>query len=191
MPKFARPNSYNGKQSNQNWTGQTRAATAAEAAAGDSEQLYISPATLASAVGDLVPSATTVIEGVVLVTDNNSPVATKFYVDNIASLIVPVTAVVTGVDASPYAALGTDYVIAVDTGAGVMTITLPAAPETGRSYVVYDAGGAAAGSNITIDGNGNNIAAAGTVGGTKALNTAYESMTLYFDGTLWLGQNIV
>ena len=45
MPKFARPNSYTGKQSNQNWTGQTRAATATEAAAGDAEQLYISPAT--------------------------------------------------------------------------------------------------------------------------------------------------
>lgn len=106
-------------------------------------------------------------------------------------MIHAVTAVVTGVDASPYAALGTDYLIAVDTGAGVMTITLPAAPETGRTYVIYDAGGAAAGSNITIDGNGNNIAAAGTSAATKPINTAYESMTLYFDGTLWLGQNVV
>lgn len=52
MPKFARPNSYNGKQSNQSWTGQTRAATASEAT-GSSSQLYISPATLASAIGTL------------------------------------------------------------------------------------------------------------------------------------------
>ena len=84
MGKFARPNSYNGRQSNQSWTGSVRAANSVEAAAGVSEQLYISPSTLASAVGDLVPSATTLIEGVVLITDNSSPVATKLYVDNIA-----------------------------------------------------------------------------------------------------------
>lgn len=104
-------------------------------------------------------------------------------------LRVAVTAIDNG--DTPYAALGTDYLIAVDTGAGVVTVTLPAAPETGRSYIVYDAGGAAAGSNITIDGNGNNIAAGGTVAATKLINTAYESYTLYFDGTIWLGQNIV
>ena len=84
MPKYARPTSYDGRQSSKNLTGATRAANATEAAAGTNEQLYISPATLASAVGDLVPSATTAIEGVVLLTDNNSPVATKFYVDAIA-----------------------------------------------------------------------------------------------------------
>lgn len=90
MPKFARPNSYNGKQANQAWTGQTRAANATEAAAGLSEQLFISPATLASAVGGLVPSATTLIEGVVLLTDNHSPVATKFYADALAIAGAPV-----------------------------------------------------------------------------------------------------
>lgn len=88
MPKFARPNSYNGKQSNQSWTGQARAATASEAAAGDSTQLYISPSTLASAVGDLVPSASATVEGVVYLTEGISsiayPVATKFYADNLA-----------------------------------------------------------------------------------------------------------
>ncbi len=72
-----------------------------------------------------------------------------------------------------------------------MTITLPAAPATGRTVVIYDAGGAAAGSNITIDGNGRNIAAAGTAAGTKLINTAYESYTLYYSGTLWLGQNVI
>lgn len=94
MPKFARPNSYNGKQSNQNWTGQVRAANAIEAAAGDAEQLYISPATLASAVGDLVPSASTTVEGVVYLTDGTSslanPVATKAYADALAIAGAPV-----------------------------------------------------------------------------------------------------
>lgn len=106
-------------------------------------------------------------------------------------LKVAVTAVVTGIDSSPYAILGTDYFLSVDTGAGVMTVTLPAAPATGRTIVVYDAGGAAAGSNITIDGNGKNIAAGGTSAGTKLINTAYESYILTYNGTLWLGQNIV
>lgn len=106
-----------------------------------------------------------------------------------SGLVVNVTSI-SNAD-TPYAALGTDYLIACDTGAGVITVTLPAAPETGRTYVVYDAGGAAAGSNITIDGNGNNIAAGGSAAGTKAINTAYESYTLYFDGSLWLGQNVV
>jgi hypothetical protein len=46
MPKFARPNSYNGRQSTQQWTGSTRAATIAEAAEGLSTNLYISPATM-------------------------------------------------------------------------------------------------------------------------------------------------
>ena len=101
------------------------------------------------------------------------------------------TSVVTGVDASPYALLGTDYFVSVDTSAGVMTITLPASPATGRAVTIYDAGAAAAISNITIDGNGKNIAAGGTSAATKLINTAYESYNLVYNGTLWLGQNII
>ena len=94
--------------------------------------------------------------------------------------------------ATPYAVLGTDYVISTDTTGGILTITLPAAPATGRTLVIYDGTGQAAiGGNITIDGNGKNIAAAGTSAGTKLINTAYESYTLYYNGTLWLGQNVV
>jgi len=88
MPKYARSNSYDGRQSNQALTGSTRAANTVEAAAGDSTVLYISPSTLASAVGDLVPSATAAVEGVVFLTEGTSsiayPVATKFYADNLA-----------------------------------------------------------------------------------------------------------
>lgn len=84
MPKFQNPTSYAGRKANKNLSGQSRFATDAEAAAATAEDLMISPATLSSAVGDLVPSATTAIEGVVLLTDNNSPVATKFYADSLA-----------------------------------------------------------------------------------------------------------
>ena len=98
----------------------------------------------------------------------------------------------TNTAATPYAVLGTDYFITTDTTGGAMTVTLPAVPGTGRTVVVYDgAGQAAAGGNVTIDGNGNNIAAAGTSAATKLINTAYESYILTFNGTLWCGQNIV
>lgn len=105
-------------------------------------------------------------------------------------LIFAVTSVATA--ATPYAVLGTDHVITTDSTGGALEITLPAVPTTGRRLVVYDgAGQAAAGGNVTINGNGNNIAAAGTSAATKVINTAYESYILTFNGTIWMGQNIV
>jgi hypothetical protein len=65
MAKFARPNSYTGKQSNRNWTGDTRAATVNEVAAGDSDQLYISPLTLATAIATLLPIASETQRGII------------------------------------------------------------------------------------------------------------------------------
>ena len=94
--------------------------------------------------------------------------------------------------ASPYAVLGTDYFITTDTTGGAMTVTLPATPGTGRTVVVYDgAGQAATGGNVTIDGNGNNIAASGVSAASKLINTAYESYILTYNGTIWCGQDIV
>lgn len=92
--------------------------------------------------------------------------------------------------ASPYAVLGSDYCLAVDTGAGAVTLTLPAAPATGRMIVVNDEGGAAGASNITIDGNGNNVAAGGTVAATKPIDSNYGSMILVYTGTIWNGMDI-
>ena len=107
-----------------------------------------------------------------------------------SGLKVKVTSVAAA--ASPYALLGTDYFVTTDTTGGALTITLPAAPATGRQIIVYDGvGQAAIGGNITIDGNGKNIAAGGTSAATKLINTAYESYTLTYNGTLWCGQNIV
>lgn len=103
---------------------------------------------------------------------------------------VNVTAVATA--ATPYAILGSDYFITTDTTGGALTLTLPAAPATGRSLVVYDgAGQAAAGGNITVDGNGKNVAFAGASAATQLLNTAYESMTLVYNGTLWCARDVV
>ena len=106
-----------------------------------------------------------------------------------SGIVNKITTVATA--ATPYAVLGTDSVITTNSGAGALTLTLPAAPATGRTIVVYDgAGQAAAGGNVTISGNGKNIAAAGSSAATKLLTTAYSSMTLYYNGTIWIGQKI-
>jgi len=91
---------------------------------------------------------------------------------------------------TPYSVLLTDYVIACDTGAGVLTVTLPAAPETGRVYIVCDEGGAAGANNITIGGNGNNISAGGSTAASKVIDSNYGSMYLVYTGTIWTGLDV-
>lgn len=92
--------------------------------------------------------------------------------------------------ATPYTVLGTDYYINTDTTGGVLTLTLPASPATGRQIVVYDGVGQAGANAVTVNGNGKSIALAGTSAGTKTLTTAYSSMIITYNGTLWAGQAI-
>lgn len=101
---------------------------------------------------------------------------------------VNVTAVATA--ASPYAVLGSDYVIATTTSAGVLTLTLPAAPATGRKIIVVDESGNAAANNVTISGNGKNIAAGGTTSATKLIDSNYGTMTLVYTGTIWNAMDV-
>jgi hypothetical protein len=89
--------------------------------------------------------------------------------------------------ASPYALLGTDFFVACDVTAGVLTITLPSAPATGRYVIVSDSVGQAGANTITIDGNGKNISLAGTAAGTKTIVTAYKAVGLIYNGTIWNG----
>ena len=65
MPKFPNSVSYHGSKSTKTRSGQARFATDTEAAAGTDESLLISPATLASAVDDLVPTASLTVAGIV------------------------------------------------------------------------------------------------------------------------------
>lgn len=103
-----------------------------------------------------------------------------------SGIIVNVTAVDN--DATPYTVLGTDYVIAADTtasGGGALTLTLPASPATGRTIIVQDVGGGAAGDNITISGNGKNISSAGASAATAVIDSAYGNMYLVYNGSFW------
>lgn len=102
----------------------------------------------------------------------------------ISGLVVKSTAVSFG--ASPYTVLGTDYFLAVDTSAGAVTVTLPAASAlAGRTFVIRDVGGAAAANNITIGGGGTNLVGGGAAAATKVLSAAYSGATVYSDGTVW------
>ena len=91
---------------------------------------------------------------------------------------------------TPYTLLGSDYMVSCDVSAGVLSITLPASPATGRTVVVYDASGNASANNITMNGNGKNIALGGSTAATKTIATDYGSAILRYNGTLWLGQAI-
>ena len=102
--------------------------------------------------------------------------------------VLPVTSVNNA--ATPYTLLGGDQFVAVDPTAGVVQITLPASPATGRFLTVYDATGQAASHTITVSGNGHNISAAGTSASTATLTTAYSSLNLWFNGTIWNARKV-
>jgi len=87
----------------------------------------------------------------------------------------------TNVTTSPYVVLSTDYFLSVDTSALAITIQLPNAPTTNRTFVIKDRTGNAVANNISVT----------TVGGivlidaaaTYTINAAYNSIQVVFDGT--------
>lgn len=87
-------------------------------------------------------------------------------------------AAITDVTATPYTALSTDYVIAVDVAAPASVI-LPASP-TGTIFVVKDASGTAGTNPITVT-------ASTTIDGAASfvVNVDYGSNTFVFNGTEW------
>jgi len=88
------------------------------------------------------------------------------------------------VNTSPYVVLTTDVFLGVDSSGGAITIELPNAPATGRFYIIKDISGTAATHNITVTtvGGAVNIDA----GTSFAMNTAYESIQVLFNGTTYL-----
>ncbi len=92
---------------------------------------------------------------------------------------------------SPYTLLGTDYFLALDVTGGILTVTLPASPSTGRSVIISDAVGQSGANTITIDGNGKNISLAGTAAGTKTISTAYKAVGMVYNGTIWNAYSLV
>lgn len=83
--------------------------------------------------------------------------------------------------ASPYTALSTDYYISADVTAGTVTIRLPNAPTTGRTFIIKDKVGLAATNNVTVT----TVGGAVTIDGSTSfvMNTAYEAISVIFNGT--------
>jgi len=81
---------------------------------------------------------------------------------------------------SPYTVLTTDYYIAVDVTAGIVSILLPNTPAVGRIFVVKDKVGLSQVDNITVTTLGGVVTIDG--GTSFLLNNAYESTSLLFNG---------
>jgi len=82
-----------------------------------------------------------------------------------------------------YSVTTSDYIIGVDTTAGTLRLTLPAAASAldGQIWVIKDEGGNAGNNNVTITGSSD----ADTIEGQKevVLESPNASLQLYCDGT--------
>lgn len=82
-----------------------------------------------------------------------------------------------------YVATSTDYYIAVNSSAGAVTVQLPNAPATARTFVIKDQTGSAASHNITVTTVGGTVNLDGAT--TFVMNTAYQAANFIFDGTAY------
>lgn len=82
---------------------------------------------------------------------------------------------------SPYTVLAADEFISANVTAGVISVLLPNAPTTGRAITIKDKVGLAATSNISVTTVGGVVTIDGAT--TFAMNTAYQSITVVFDGS--------
>lgn len=85
--------------------------------------------------------------------------------------------------ASPYSALSTDYYISADTAGGAITIRLPNAPSTGRTFVVKDQVGNAAAVNVTVTTVGGVVNIDGAT--SFVMNANYQSASFVFGGAAY------
>lgn len=90
----------------------------------------------------------------------------------------------TDVNTTPYTVLTTDSFIAVDSSTLSITVKLPNAPATGRTFTIKDKTGNAGSNNISVT----------TVGGvvtvdeltTYTINANFQSINVVFDGTSYV-----
>lgn len=75
---------------------------------------------------------------------------------------------------------GYDF-IPVNTTGGVVTVTLPSSPKTGKTYTVADVSGTANTNNITVAGNGKNINGVSS----QTISTNYGTLTITYNGSGW------
>jgi len=90
----------------------------------------------------------------------------------------------TAISDAAYTALPNDYIIAYTAITAERIVTLPVAATAGAAtvYIIVDESGNAGAFNIVIDGNG-----AEEISGalTQTISVAYDSVSLYCNGTDW------
>lgn len=89
----------------------------------------------------------------------------------------------TAVNTTPYVVLPADQYLSVDCSGGGITIQLPNAPATGRSFVVKDRLGNAASNNITVTTVGGVVTIDGST--TYVINVNRAAINLIFSGTAY------
>lgn len=91
---------------------------------------------------------------------------------------------ITAVNTSPYVVLSTDGFISVDSSGGAITIQLPNAPATGRTFTIKDQTGNAASNNISVTTVGGAVTIDGLT--TYTINANYQSINVVFNGTSYM-----
>ena len=142
-------------------------------AAGTNGQLVIAATGAAPAFASLTSTA-----GTITITGG----ANTLNVDTSGISVVNYTGIVFA--DSPYTVLSTAYAIGANSTGGAITVRLPNAPSTGRMFVIKDLAGTAVANNITVT----TVGGAVTIDGSTSfvMNSAYESVTVLFNGSSYL-----
>lgn len=99
----------------------------------------------------------------------------------IAGSGTPLVPTYTNVNSTPYTVTINDYYLSVDTSTLAITIQLPNAPTTNRTFVIKDRTGAAATRNISVTTLGGSVTIDGVT--TFTMNTNFQAINLVFNGT--------
>lgn len=82
---------------------------------------------------------------------------------------------------SPYTVAATDYYISLDTVGGAISILLPNAPTTSRTFVIKDRTGHAAANNVSVTTVGGAVTIDGST--TYTMGSNFQAIQLIFNGT--------
>jgi len=170
MPKFSRSTQYRGEQANKQKTGQSRFATNTEAEAGTSENLIISPATLADAVDNLMPDASTTVKGKIEIATDAEAVAGV----STTLAMTPHTVGLIAIAGAPLASEGTAGIAQLATQAQTNTGTDDTTIVTPLKLKTVLGNGSDPGSFTTLDASG-----AVTFASTGAISMTSDTASLF------------
>lgn len=84
---------------------------------------------------------------------------------------------------SPYTVVASDEYLGVTTTGGAVTIRLPNAPSTGRTFIIKDTAGTSLANNVTVTTVGGAVNIDGAT--SYVINSAYQSIEVIFNGSAY------